>query len=76
MEKNTFLNSWLNIYLVFTLLNVFIYFFFQHKMYIKTGHLCYMADLVADERLAVHTDAGIKNLEVNGDTLRWGRGRV
>ena len=45
-------------------------------MYIKTGHLCYMADLVADERLAVHTDAGIKNLEVNGDTLRWGRGRV
>ena len=34
-------------------------------MYIKSGHSCYMSDLSADERLAVHTDDGIRNLEVN-----------
>ena len=40
-------------------------FVLQHRMYIKNGHSCYMSDLSADERLAVHTDDGIRNLEVN-----------
>ena len=39
-------------------------FFFQHKMYIRKGHTCYICTLSAQERIDVHSDAGITSLEV------------
>ena len=44
---------------------MFLFVFFQHNMYLRKGHSCYICTLSAQERLDVHTNGGIKNLEVS-----------